>query len=102
MRTQIVTLSDFMDNELQQQQQCDDDNGNNHCVPTSSGCRLGGKGSLDNNDNYTDCHQHENQLPSSVPRMNKRQEQMHCRKPLINVPYIPTCGTPDQGQMLDV
>ncbi len=26
----------------------------------------------------------------------------HCRKPLRNVPYIHTFGTPDQGQTLDV
>jgi hypothetical protein len=52
----------------------DDDNNNNHGVPTSSRNKLGGKGSLDDNDNYTDRHRHENQLPSLVPRMNKRQE----------------------------
>ncbi len=54
----------------------DDDNNNmdNHGVPTSSRDRLGGKGSFDNNDNYTDCHRCENQLPSLVTRMNKRQE----------------------------
>ncbi len=34
----------------------DDDNNNNHGIPTSSRDRLGGKGSLDDNDNYTDRH----------------------------------------------
>jgi hypothetical protein len=58
----------------------DDNNDNNHGIPTTSRDRLGGKGSLDNNDNYTDCHQRENQLPSSVPRMNERQEQMRTEK----------------------
>ncbi len=58
----------------------DDNNNNNHGVPTSSRDRLGGKGSFGNNDNYTDRHRHENQLPSSVPRMNKRQEQMRTEK----------------------
>jgi hypothetical protein len=57
-----------------------DNNGNNHGVPTSSRDRLGGKGSFDDNDNYTDHHQCENQLPSLVPRMNKRQERMHVEK----------------------
>ncbi len=59
----------------------DDSNSNdNHGIPTSSRDRLGGKGSFDNNDNYTDRHRHENRLPSSVPRMNKRQERMHAEK----------------------
>jgi hypothetical protein len=34
----------------------DDDNNNNHGVPTSSRDRLGGRGSLDDYDNYTGCH----------------------------------------------
>jgi hypothetical protein len=36
----------------------DDDNNNdeNHGVPTLSRDRLGGKGSFDDNDNYTDHH----------------------------------------------
>ncbi len=34
----------------------DDNNDNNHGVPTSSRDRLEGKGSFDNNDNYTDHH----------------------------------------------
>ncbi len=34
-----------------------DGNNNNHGVPTSSKDRLGGRGSLDDNDNYTDRHQ---------------------------------------------
>ena len=58
----------------------DNNNKDNHGVFTSSRDRLGGKGSFDNNDNYTDHHQRENQLPSLVPRMNKRQEQMHAEK----------------------
>jgi hypothetical protein len=33
-----------------------DNNSNNHGVPTLSRDRLGGKGSFDNNDNYTDRH----------------------------------------------
>jgi hypothetical protein len=60
----------------------DDDNNNddNHGVPTSSRDRLGGKGSFDSNDNYTDRHQRETQLPSLVPRMNERQERMRMEK----------------------
>jgi hypothetical protein len=67
----------------------DDDNNNddNHGVPTLSRDRLGGKGSFDDNDNYTDCHQRENQLPSLVPRMNKRQEQMHAEKRVRDLEY---------------
>ncbi len=40
----------------------DDDNkiNDNHGIPTSSRDRLGGRGSLDDNDNYTDRHQREN------------------------------------------
>jgi hypothetical protein len=34
----------------------DDNNDDNHGVPTSSRDRLGGKGSLDDNDKYTDHH----------------------------------------------
>jgi hypothetical protein len=56
------------------------DKNNNHGIHTSSRDRLGGRGSLDNNDNYTDRHRRENQLPSLVPRMNKRQEQMRAEK----------------------
>ncbi len=41
--------SDNSDNE-------DDNNNNNHGVPIYSRDRLGGKGSFDNNDNYTDHH----------------------------------------------
>ncbi len=48
-----------------------DSNNNNHGVPTLSRDRLRGKASFDDNDNYTDHHRHENQLPSLVPRMNK-------------------------------
>ena len=61
----------------------DDDNNNNddnHGAPTSSRDRLGGKGSFNDNDNYTDRHWRENQLPSLVPKMNKRQEQMRMEK----------------------
>ncbi len=67
----------------------DDDNNNvnNHGVPTSSRDRLGGRGSLDNNDNYNDRHQHENWLPSLVPRMNKRQEQMCVEKRVRDLEY---------------
>ncbi len=57
-----------------------DNNDNNHGVSTLSRDRLGGKGSFDDNDNYTDCHQRENRLPSSVLRLNKRQEQMRAEK----------------------
>jgi hypothetical protein len=64
-----------------------DDNDNNQSVPTSSRDRLGGKGSLDNNDNYTDRHRCENQLPSLVPRMNKRKEQMHAEKRVCDLEY---------------
>jgi hypothetical protein len=63
------------------------DNNDNHGVPTSSTGRLEGRGSLDNNDNYTDHHQHESQLPSLVPRMNKRQEQMHVEKRVCDLEY---------------
>ncbi len=53
----------------------DDDNDNvNHGIHTSSRDRMEGRGSLDNNDNYTDHHRCENRLPSLVPRMNERQE----------------------------
>ncbi len=52
----------------------DDDDNNNYGVHTFFRDRLGGRGSLDDNDNHTDHHQGENQLPSSVPRMNERQE----------------------------
>ena len=67
----------------------DDDNNNddNHGVPTSSRDRLGGKGSFDNNDNYTDRHWCENWLPSLVPRMNKRQEQMRVEKWVRDLEY---------------
>jgi hypothetical protein len=67
----------------------DDDNNNddNHGIPTSSRDKLGGKGSLDDNDNYTDCHRGENQLPSLVPSMNKRQEQMHVEKRVRDLEY---------------
>ncbi len=34
----------------------DDNNDDNHGVPTSSRDRLGGKGSFNDNDNYTDRH----------------------------------------------
>jgi hypothetical protein len=62
-------------------------NNNNHGVPSSSRDRLGGRGSLDDNDNYTDCHQRENQLPSFVWRMNKRQEQMHTETMVRDIEY---------------
>jgi hypothetical protein len=68
----------------------DDDNNNinnNHGVPTLSRGRLGGKGSFNNNDNYTDSHQRENQLPSLVPRKNKRQKQMHAEKRVRDLEY---------------
>jgi hypothetical protein len=67
----------------------DDDNNNNdnHGVSTLSRDRLGGKGSFDNNDKYTHRHQHENQLPISVPRMNKRQEQMRAEKRVRDLEY---------------
>ncbi len=62
-------------------------NDNNHGVPSSSRDRLGGKGSFNNNDIYTDHHQHENQLTSLVPRMNKRQEQMRMEKRIRDLEY---------------
>jgi hypothetical protein len=62
-------------------------NDNNHGVPTLSRDRLGGKGSFDNNDNYTDRHQCENRLPSLVPRMNERQEQMRAEKRVRDLEY---------------
>jgi hypothetical protein len=67
----------------------DDNNNsnNNHGIPTSSRDMLGGRGSLDNNDNYTDRHRRENQLPSSAPRMNKRQEQMRMEKRVHDLDY---------------
>ncbi len=65
----------------------DDINDNNHGVPTSSRDRLGGKGSFDDNDNYTDCHRCENWLPSLVPRMNERQEQMRAEKRVRDLEY---------------
>jgi hypothetical protein len=58
----------------------DDNNDNNHGIPTSSRDRLGKKGSFDNNNNYIDRDRRENQLPSLVTRMNKRQEQMRVEK----------------------
>jgi hypothetical protein len=64
-----------------------DNNNNNHGVPTLSGDRLGGKGSFNNNDNYTDRHQHENPLPSLVQRMKERQEQMHAEKRVRDLEY---------------
>ena len=64
-----------------------DDNDNNHGVPTSSRDRLGGRGSLDDNDNYTDRHQRENWQPSLVPRMNERQEQMRMEKRVCDLEY---------------
>jgi hypothetical protein len=66
----------------------DDNNDNNHGVPTSSRDRLGGKGSFDDNDNYTDCHLQENRLPSLVPRMNERQERMRAEKRVRDLEYI--------------
>jgi hypothetical protein len=67
----------------------DDDNNNNsnHGVPTSSRDRLGGKGSFDENDNYTDRHQCENRLPSLVSRMNERQEWMRADKRVHDLEY---------------
>ncbi len=66
----------------------DDNNNNNHGVSIlSSRDRVKGKGSFDNNDNYTDHHQQENQLPSLFPRMNKRQEQMHVEKRVHDLEY---------------
>ena len=65
----------------------DDNNDNNHGVPTLSRDRLGGKGSLDDNGNYTDRHRHENRLPSLVPRMNERQERMRAEKRVRDLEY---------------
>ncbi len=65
----------------------DNNNDNNHGVPTLSRDRLGGKGSFDDNENYTDRHQCENRLPSLVPRMNKRQEQMRAEKRVSDLEY---------------
>ncbi len=65
----------------------DDNNNDNHCVPTSSRDRLGGKGSFNDNDDYTDRHRRENRLPSLVPRMNKRQEQMRTEKRVRDLEY---------------
>jgi hypothetical protein len=60
----------------------DDNNNNNdnHDVPTLSRDRLGGKGSFNDNGYYTDRHRREIRLPSLVPRMNERQEQMRTEK----------------------
>ncbi len=71
--TSWTMSSDNSDND-------DNDNNNSHGIPNSSRDRLGGKGSLEDNDNYTDRHRRENRLPSLVSRMNKRQEQMHKEK----------------------
>ena len=65
----------------------DHNNDDNHGVPTLSRDRLGGKGSFDNNDNYTDRHRCENQLPSLVPRMNERQEQMRAEERVRDLEY---------------
>ncbi len=65
----------------------DNDNNNNHGIPTSSRDTLGGKGSLDGSDNYTDRHRRENRLSSLVPRMNKRQEQMRAEKRVCDLEY---------------
>ncbi len=65
----------------------DDNNDNNHGVPTSSRDRLGGKGSFNDNDNCTDHQWFENQLPSLVPRMNERQEQMGAEKRVRDLEY---------------
>ncbi len=65
----------------------DNNNDNNHGVPTSSRDRFGGKGSFDDNYKYTDHHWLENQLPSLVSRMNKRQEQMHAEKRVRDLEY---------------
>ncbi len=64
-----------------------DNNNDNHGVPTLSRDRWGGKGSFDNNDNYTDPHQRENQLPSLVPRMNERQERMREKNRVRDLEY---------------
>ena len=77
----LRTMSSFNSNDD------DNNNNNNHGVPTLSRDRLGGKGSLDNNDNYTDRHQCENRLPSLVPRMNERQERMHAEKRVCDLEY---------------
>jgi hypothetical protein len=66
----------------------DNNNDNNHGVPTSSGDRLWGNGSFNDNDNYIDRHRCENRLPSLVPRMNERQEQMHTEKRVRDLEYI--------------
>ncbi len=65
----------------------DDNDDNNHDVHTSSRNRLGGRGSLDNNDNYTDHHWRENQLSSLVSSMDKRQEQMRTEKRVCDLEY---------------
>ncbi len=65
----------------------DDNNDDNHGVPTLSRDMLGEKGSFDDNDNYTDRHRCENRLPSSVLRMNKRQERMRAKKWVHDLEY---------------
>ncbi len=65
----------------------DDNNDNNHGVPTLSRDRLRGKGSFEDNDNYTDHHQCKNGLPRSVARINERQEQMHAEKRVSDLEY---------------
>ncbi len=64
-----------------------DNNNNNYGVSTLSRDRLGGKGSFNDNDNYTDRHRCENRLPSLLPRMNKRQEQMRAEKRVHDLEY---------------
>ncbi len=58
----------------------DDNDDDNHGIHTFSRHRLGERGSLDDNDNYTDRHRRENRLPSSDPRINERQERMRAEK----------------------
>ncbi len=65
----------------------DDNNDNNHGYHTSSRDRLGGRGFLNNNDNYTDRHQCKNRLPSSIPMMNERQEQMRAENRVSDLEY---------------
>jgi hypothetical protein len=87
----ILTIIICITSRTMSSDNCDNDNDgndNNHGIPTSSKDRLGGMGSLDDNDNYTDRHQCENRLPSLVPRMNERQEQMHADKRVRDLEYL--------------
>ncbi len=63
------------------------DNKNNHGDLSSSRDRLGGRGSLEDNDNYTDPHWCENRLTRLVPNIYKRQEQMRAEKRVWDLEY---------------